>query len=178
MVCIYTWIINKKRSHCPFWISSKKSHVAIWNWIQKYWPKDIITKKKNWWVYNDEAIIKVGSQHTWFCLAIDPKNEQYSCTKPFARNSMYVAKRFLSYVVRLWKASSFNRDGDTWYPQACKFMKLKHLTHSLYEKSIVESAIQYVPDLLNVSTIIFFVTGNNTVISFMSKTGFDCCKYA
>ena len=25
-----------------------------------------------------------------------------------------------------------------WYPQACKFLKLKHHLHSLYEKSIID----------------------------------------
>lgn len=29
-------------------------------------------------------------------------------------------------------------DDGTWYPQACKFLKLKHHLHSLYEKSIID----------------------------------------
>ena len=33
----------------------------------------------------------------------------------------------------------------TWYhPQACKFLKLKHHTHSSYERSIIEQTIQYI----------------------------------
>ena len=37
--------------------------------------------------------------------------------------------------------------GGTWYPQACKFLKLEH--HHLqftFEKSIIERTIQYVKD--------------------------------
>lgn len=33
-----------------------------------------------------------------------------------------------------------------WYPQACKFLKLEHHLHSLYEKSIIERTIQYLKD--------------------------------
>jgi len=43
-------------------------------------------------------------------------------------------------------------DDGTWYPQACRFLKLRHHTHSLthsyyYEKSIIiERTIQYIKD--------------------------------
>jgi putative transposase len=37
-------------------------------------------------------------------------------------------------------------DGGTWYPQACKFLKLKHHLDSSFEKSIIERTIQYVKD--------------------------------
>ncbi len=41
---------------------------------------------------------------------------------------------------------SVSSDGGTWYPQACRFLKLKHHLHSSYEKSIIEITIQYVKD--------------------------------
>ncbi|HEY6535176.1 MAG TPA: hypothetical protein VIY08_05160 [Candidatus Nitrosocosmicus sp.] len=34
----------------------------------------------------------------------------------------------------------------TWYPQACKFLNLKHHIHSSYEKSIIERTMQYIKD--------------------------------
>ena len=37
-------------------------------------------------------------------------------------------------------------DGGTWYPQACRFLKLKHHLHSPFEKSIIERTIQYIKD--------------------------------
>jgi putative transposase len=36
--------------------------------------------------------------------------------------------------------------GGTWYPQAWKFLKLKHHLHSRYEKSNIERIIQYIKD--------------------------------
>jgi putative transposase len=55
-----------------------------------------------------------------------------------------VAERFLQELVKKYGKHSISTDeGGTWYPQACKFLKIKHHIHSYYEKSIVESTIQY-----------------------------------
>jgi len=37
-------------------------------------------------------------------------------------------------------------DGGTWYPQACRFLRLKHHLHSSLEKSLIERTMQYVKD--------------------------------
>jgi len=39
-------------------------------------------------------------------------------------------------------------DGGTWYPEACVSLGLEHRLYSLYEKSIVERAIEYLKDRL------------------------------
>ena len=44
-----------------------------------------------------------------------------------------------------WKASGFHRWG-TWYPQACRFLKLKHHLHSPFEKSLMERTMQHIKD--------------------------------
>ncbi len=36
---------------------------------------------------------------------------------------------------------SFLTGDGTWYPQSCRFLKLKHHIHSSFEKSIVERTI-------------------------------------
>ena len=37
-------------------------------------------------------------------------------------------------------------DGGTWYPQACRFLRLHHHIHSPYEKSIIERTVKYIKD--------------------------------
>jgi putative transposase len=50
-------------------------------------------------------------------------------------------------IKKYGKHSISTDDGGSWYhPQACKFLKIKHHIHSLYEKSIVERTIQYLKD--------------------------------
>ncbi len=54
----------------------KRNHVSIWNWIQKYTPQKISSKKKKISEYViDETIIKVGSEYVWVWVAtIEPEN--------------------------------------------------------------------------------------------------------
>ena len=59
---------------------------------------------------------------------------------------MLVAEHFLSSLIDKYGKHYISTDGGTWYPQACKFLKLKHHIHSSFEKSIIERTIQYVKD--------------------------------
>src|SRR6478672_13152938 len=55
----------------------KRSHVSIWNWIQKYQPKRILSRRnKIDELIVDEAVIKVGSELIWLWVAIDSKDKQ------------------------------------------------------------------------------------------------------
>jgi putative transposase len=59
---------------------------------------------------------------------------------------MFITKRVLAEVINKYGPHSVSSDGDTWYPQACRFLKLKHHSHSHYEKSIIERTMQYIKD--------------------------------
>src|SRR5215210_2742253 len=54
----------------------KRSHVAIWNWIQKYKPQKMSSKRMmaSQFVI-DETQIKVGSELLWLWIAIEPKTQ-------------------------------------------------------------------------------------------------------
>jgi putative transposase len=44
----------------------KRSHIAIWTWIQKYKPQKVSIKRKRISEYViDETILKVGSEYIW-----------------------------------------------------------------------------------------------------------------
>jgi putative transposase len=54
----------------------KGNHVSIWNWIQKYKPKKVISKRKKIAEFIiDETTIKVGSEFIWLWVAIEPWNK-------------------------------------------------------------------------------------------------------
>jgi putative transposase len=62
---------------------------------------------------------------------------------------MFVAERFTSVVIKNHGKHPVSTDGDTWYPQACRFLKLKHHIHSFFakkEKSLIERTMQYIKD--------------------------------
>ncbi len=76
-----------------------------------------------------------------------------------------VAERFLSGIIKEYDKHPVSTDGGTWYPQACRFLKLEHHIHSFVykiEKSIIERTMQYIKDrTMNASMTIFHVEKRN-----------------
>ena len=114
----------------------KRNHVTIWKWIQKYNPQKISTKRRKISEFIiDETLIKVGSEYIWLWVAIDTENKQILALKISKERNMFVAERFMSDLIKIYGKHPVSTDGGTWYPQACKFLKLKHHIHSTFEKS-------------------------------------------
>ncbi len=59
---------------------------------------------------------------------------------------MLIAERFIAGLVRIHGKHPVSTDGGTWYPQACRFLKLDHHFHSSLEKSLIERTMQYIKD--------------------------------
>ena len=135
----------------------KRSHVAVWKWVQKYKPERIFTKRKRIFEFIiDETQLKVGNNYFWIWIAIESSDRTVLDVSISAERNMFVAERFLSSLVQEYGKHPVSTDGGTWYPQACKYLKLRHHIHSAYEKSIIERTIEYLKDRTqNVLTIIF-----------------------
>ena len=73
-------------------------------------------------------------------------NSRTSFAKKSKERNMFVAERYLSDIVTVYGKHPVSTDGGTWYPMACRFLKLKHHIHSTYEKSIIERTMQYIKD--------------------------------
>ncbi|HEX5519680.1 MAG TPA: DDE-type integrase/transposase/recombinase [Candidatus Nitrosocosmicus sp.] len=125
----------------------KRNHVSIWNWIQKFKPQKILSKKINVLEYIiDETLIKIGSELVWLWVAIEPKHRQILHIDISFERSMLIAERFIAFLIKRHGKHPVSTDGGTWYPQACKFLKLEHHIHSSYEKSLIERTMQYLKD--------------------------------
>jgi putative transposase len=125
----------------------KRSHVAIWKWIQKYEPQRILSRRKKIAEFIlDETQVKVGSEYIWIWVAIEPKNSQILALSISKERKMLIAEKFLSGLVKIHGKHPVSTDGGTWYPQACRFLNLKHHIHSFFEKSIIERTMQYIKD--------------------------------
>ena len=125
----------------------RRNHVSIWNWVQKYHPKKISSRKRKILEFIvDETIIKVGSEYIWLWITIEPKNKEILALTISKERNMLIAERFLSGVVKIHGKHPVSTDGGTWYPMACRFLKLKHHIHSPYEKSLIERTMQYIKD--------------------------------
>src|SRR6478735_2051849 len=100
----------------------KRSHVAIWKWIQQFCPKNISSPKRNKIseYIVDETLIKVGSELIWLWVAIEPENKRILAQNITQDRKMLVAERFLSGIVKIYGNHPVSTDGGTWYPQACR----------------------------------------------------------
>ena len=128
----------------------KRSHVLlakIWKCIQKYHPRKILSKRKRISEFIiDETLLKVGFEFIWLWVAIEPENRQILALSISKERNMFVAERFISDVIKNHGKHPVSTDGGTWYPQACRFLKLKHHIHSSFEKSLIERTMQYIKD--------------------------------
>ena len=70
---------------------------------------------------------------------------------------MFMAERFVSGLIKIHgeHPAVSTDDSGTWYPQACRFLKVGHHLHSSYWKSIIERTIQYLKDKTDSLMIIF-----------------------
>lgn len=126
---------------------AKRSHVAIWKWIQRYRPKKITAKRKRISEFIiDETLIKVGSSYMWIWVAIEPKAKKILGISMSNERNMLTAERFILSLMNKYGKHPVSTDGGTWYPQACRFLNTQHHIHSPYEKSLIERTMQYIKD--------------------------------
>jgi putative transposase len=117
--------------------------------VQKYKSERIFTKRKRIFEFIiDETQLKVGNNYFWIWIAIESSDRTVLDVRiSAAERNMFVAERFLSSLVQEYGKHPVSTDGGgTWYPQACKYLKLRHHIHSAYEKSIIERTIEYLKD--------------------------------
>ena len=82
----------------------------------------------------DETIIKVGSEYIWLWIAIENDNREILQISISKERNMFVAERFIQSLIRKYGEHPVSTDDGTWYPQACRFLKIRHNLHSAFEK--------------------------------------------
>ena len=63
-----------------------------------------------------------------------------------AMGVVIVAESFLKSLNKPYGKHVVYSDGGSWYPEACNSLRLKHILHSPFERSIIERAMEYVKD--------------------------------
>jgi putative transposase len=127
----------------------QRSQSAIRDWIQKFKPERLFYRinKISKFIVDETQIKVVGSEYIWLWIAIEPENKEIVGLRISKERNMFViAERFLSDIVYKHGKYPISTNGGTWYPQACRFLKLNHHLHSHYEKSIIEKTMQYIKD--------------------------------
>lgn len=92
------------------------------------------------------TLIKAGSEYVWLWVAIEPRNKLILGIRMSMERSMLVAEQFIQSLTRKYRKHNLSTGGGTWYPQACRFLKVEHHIHSSIEKRFIERTIQYIKD--------------------------------
>lgn len=106
----------------------KRSHVAVWDWIQRVGSCQIFNKHKrvSASIIDETIIIQIGSQHFWLWIAIKPIHSSVLGIYISNERNMFVAENFIRSLVDKYGKHTVYTDDGTWYPQACTFLHLKH----------------------------------------------------
>ena len=83
----------------------------------------------------------------WLWVAIEPKHREIlRIDVSVERTMLVVVERFIASLTNRHGKLPVSIDGDTGYPQACRFLNVGHHLHSPFEKSIIERTMQYLKD--------------------------------
>jgi len=124
----------------------KRSYVSVWNWIQRFGSCQIYKRKRISAFIIDETVIQIGWKHHYLWIAIEPVHKTLLGIHISESRNMLVAEKFIRSLVSKYGRHAVYSDGGTWYPEACKVLKLKHYLHSPLEKSVIERVIQCFKD--------------------------------
>ena len=124
----------------------RRSHAAVWQWVQRYEPRKVFAVKRVQAFLVDETYVKVGSFEAWVWVAVEPVHRYILGVYLSRHQNILVAQLFLKTLVERYGKHVVYSDGGTWYPEACRALGLEHRLHSPYEKSLVERANQYLKD--------------------------------
>ena len=136
---------NTSKALEPF-KNEKRSYPSIWNWIQRFGYSQIYKRKRISAFIVDETVIQIGNRHYWLWIAIEPIHKSVLGIHISEERNMFVAENFIRSLVDKYGKHTVYTDGGTWYPQACKFLHLKHRLHSTLEKNLIERVMQYFKD--------------------------------
>ena len=124
----------------------KRSHVSVWNWIQRFGSLQIYKRKRVSAFIIDETVIQIGNQHFWLWFCIEPIHSSVLGIYISDERNMLVAEKFLRSLVEKYGRHTVYTDGGTWYDEACNIIGLKHYLHSPFQKSLMERVNQYFKD--------------------------------
>ena len=116
----------------------KRSCVSVWNWIQRFNSCQFYRRKRISAFIIDKSMVQTGCKHVWIWIAIEPVHKSVLGIHISEERNMFVVENFIHSLVDKYGKHTVYTDGDTWYPQACTSLHLKHRLHSPLEKSLIE----------------------------------------
>ena len=77
--------------------------------------------------------------YLWIC--IEPVHRTIEGIHISNERNIFVAENFIRSLVDKYCKHTVYTDGGTWYPKACKILRLKYYLHSPLEQSLIERVV-------------------------------------
>ena len=77
----------------------KRSHIAVWNWIQRFGSLPICKRKRVSAFIIDETVIQIGWKQFWLWICIEPIHKSVLGIYISEERNMFVAENFIRSLV-------------------------------------------------------------------------------
>jgi putative transposase len=91
----------------------KRSHIAVWNWIQRFGSLQIYKRKRVSAFIIDETVIQIGNQHFWLWFCIEPIHSSVLGIYISEERNMLIAEKFIRSLVSKYGKHHVYTDGGT-----------------------------------------------------------------
>ena len=128
----------------------KRSHVAIWKWVQEYSGCAdrfrIINRQAVREIFVDETLIQIDGQNYWLWVAYEPNLDACLMMHLSKERTILVCYQFFKQLRNRYGRKPIFTDGAHWYSDACRWLRLKHQVYGTELKNIMERFIQQIKD--------------------------------
>ena len=83
-----------------------------------------VERKKKIEEFIIDETLKIGSELIWLWVAIGLESKEILGIRISKERNILLAKQFISSLVKIHGQHPVSTDGGTWYPQACRFLRL------------------------------------------------------
>lgn len=124
----------------------KRSHVAVWTWVQKYsgcTDRFRPNKRAVREIFVDETLIRIDGRDYWLWVAYEPDLNVCLSMHLSRERTIFVCYRFFKQLRKRYGRKPLYTDGARWYNEACRWLRLPYQVYSTeWKKNLMERFIQ------------------------------------
>jgi putative transposase len=127
----------------------RRSHVAIWKWVQKYSDfadRFVVEKCKVKRIFVDETLLRVDGQDYWLWIAYEPTLNRCLMMNLSRERTIFVCYQFFRRLRNRYGRKPVFTDGARWYNDVCKWLRLNHQVYGSELKNLIERFVQQIKD--------------------------------
>ena len=129
----------------------ERSHEAIRQWMQRLAPicdRFDVDRKFVRVIFVDETMIRIRRREAWVWVAFEPGLRVFLAFRVSYNRSILDAHAFLGELRRRYGLKPIWTDDGTFYPEACRYLRLEHHVYGVEWKNFIERMNQALKDRL------------------------------